>query len=86
MELEKKTTILFPPHLHAHLVRLARQRGVSLGLLVRQACESAYGPVAVEERIQAVERVTAMELRLPPWDVLEGEIIAERGAFGDAVS
>ena len=37
--LSKKTTILFPPDLHTRLAVLSAQRGVSLGDLVRAACE-----------------------------------------------
>ena len=62
MELSKKTTILFPPDLHARLLQLARQKGTSLGKLVRSACERQYGLVAVEERMAAVEALTALDL------------------------
>ena len=43
MELSKKTTILFPPDLHERLAVIAQQQGVSLGELVRRACETQYG-------------------------------------------
>jgi predicted DNA-binding protein len=63
MELSKKTTILFPPELHERLAKLAAQRGVSLGMLVRTACERQYGLASKEERLAAVEELAS--LRLP---------------------
>ena len=60
--LTKKTTILFPPHLHRRLTRLADQRGTSLGELVRRACEKQYGIGGSEERIWAVRAIGALEL------------------------
>jgi hypothetical protein len=66
MELTKKTTILFPPALHNHLLRLAENRGTSLGELVRRACEVQYGLVSTEDRLAAVREMTAM--RLPVGD------------------
>jgi len=68
VELSKKTTILFPPDLHARLSRLAAQRGMSLGDLVRRACEAQYGVVPVEERLDAVHRLRGMSL---PVDTVE---------------
>ena len=62
MELSKKTTILFPPDLHARLVRLAAQRGTSLGDLVRSACEKQYGLAPLDERLAAVEALGALDL------------------------
>lgn len=63
MALSKKTTILFPPELHARLTHLAKRRGVSLGELVRTAVERQYDVPGPEERVAAV---TAMaELQLP---------------------
>lgn len=62
MELSKKTTILFSPDLHARLLRLARQKGTSLGDLVRSACEKQYGLATVEERLEAVDALAALSL------------------------
>ena len=62
MELEKKTTILFPPALHTRLTRLAKSRGVSLGNLVRSACETLYSDPPIESRKAAVERLAALSL------------------------
>lgn len=63
MELERKTTILFSPALHDHLKRVARKRKVSLGLLVREACEKEYGaPGAEDERLAAVKEIAALSL------------------------
>lgn len=55
MELSKKTTILFPRDLHDRLVRLAEARGVSLGALVREACEEYYGLSSHGDRLAALE-------------------------------
>lgn len=60
--LEKKTTILFPPGLHRHLRSVARRRRVSLGALVRQACEAQYGPISSQDRRLAVEELRALAL------------------------
>ena len=62
MELAKKTTILFSPQLHEHLVRLAQQRGTSLGQLVRAACEIQYGYASPEDRVSAVEALQSLAL------------------------
>ncbi len=69
MELEKKTTILFPPQLHSHLARVAKQEGVSLGQLVRVACEAKYGSTSTEARTRAVGELG--RLALPVDDVRE---------------
>ena len=62
MELTKKTTILFPPDLHARLLSLAAQKGTSLGELVRSACERQYGLAAPEDRLAAVRDLAALDL------------------------
>ena len=62
MELEKKTTILFPRDQHEFLVRLARQRGVSMGHLVRSACEAQFQYIPTEARLRAVEELYKMSL------------------------
>lgn len=62
MELSKKTTILFSPELHARLRRVALERGVSLGELVRSACEVHYGVRSSEDRRAAVVALKALGL------------------------
>ena len=62
LEYSKKTTILFTPELHDRLVQLARQKGVSLGRLVRSACEAQYGLVAAEDRLEAVSELGRLSL------------------------
>ena len=62
VELSKKTTILFSSQFHAHLTRVAEQRGVSLGRLIRDACEAHYGSVSAEDRLQAVRDLAGLNL------------------------
>ena len=62
MELSKMTTILFSSDVHEQLSRLAAQKGVSLGELVRHACEKQYGLVSVEARVEAVRALAALKL------------------------
>lgn len=75
MELEKKTTILFPPEQHERLTRLARERGVSLGQLVREACEETYGGSTVDERLAAVERLGRLSLPVGSPQEMEEESV-----------
>ena len=62
MELSTKTTILFTPELHRRLKCLARQRGVSIGKLVREACVAQYGLVGAERLRAAVAEMAALTL------------------------
>ncbi len=62
MELTKKTTILFSPALHDYLTTLAKRRGLSLGELVRTACENQYGYTDPARRIEAVSKLAALNL------------------------
>jgi hypothetical protein len=75
MELTKKTTILFPPGLHDHLVRLAENRGTSLGELVRKACEAQYGLISQEERLAAVRELSSMRLPVGDPESMERESV-----------
>jgi hypothetical protein len=77
MELSKKTTLLFPPDLYRDLTRLARQRQVSVGELVRRACEAQYGIVSRESRLAAVKELEAMSLPVGDPKQLERESVPD---------
>lgn len=62
MELTKKTTILFPPALHNFLTDLAKRRCISLGELIRTACENQYGFTDPVKRREAVSKLAALNL------------------------
>jgi len=73
MELSKKTTILFSPELHRRLSRLAARRGVSLGELVREACEVRYGVVGSQSRLDAVAALGDLALPVGSPDDMKRE-------------
>lgn len=60
--LTHKTTILLSPELHERLVRLAAQRGTSIGDLIRSACERLYGFAGSEERLAAARELACLSL------------------------
>jgi len=77
MELSKKTTILFPPDLHAQLSRLAARSGVSLGELVREACEQQYGLTPRQERLELVKKLAALSLPVGSCREMKEESVPE---------
>lgn len=77
MELSKKTTILLTPGQHAHLTRIAKERGVSLGELVRRACAAQFGIVSTEDRMAAVEELRTLELPVSDPDRMKRESVPE---------
>jgi predicted DNA-binding protein len=77
MELSKKTTILFPPELHERLSQLAAQKGVSLGELVRSACEAQYGILSREDQIEAVRSLAAMQLPVGEPEAMKQELVPQ---------
>jgi hypothetical protein len=79
MELSKKTTILFPPDLHGHLVRLAEQRRTSLGDLVRTACERQYGMTTLDDRRAAVQALGSLNLPVGTPEAMARESVPKPG-------
>ena len=76
MELTKKTTILFPPDLYNRLAQLARQRGLSVGELVREACRAQYSLSTASERLALVERLARFSLPVGTPEEMERESVA----------
>ena len=62
MELSKKTTILFSQAQHEQLSRLAAEKHMSLGEVVRFACETQYGRWSEASRLDAVRQLAALAL------------------------
>ncbi len=77
MEQTHKTTILLSPELRDRLRQLARQRGTSLGQLIREACISQYGLTSREERLQAVDELAALELPVAEPGQMKRESVPE---------
>jgi predicted DNA-binding protein len=74
-QLSKKTTILFSPELHRRLAEFAARRGVSLGELVREACEATYGIVDHDARLAAVSALAALDLPVGSPGVMKRESV-----------
>jgi hypothetical protein len=79
MELTKKTTILFSPELHRRLSRLAKRRGVSLGELVREACQVRYGIAGTAARSEAVTALAHLTLPVGSPDAMKRESVPAPG-------
>lgn len=81
MELSKKTTILFSPELHRRLSRLAARRGVSLGELVREACEARYGVMGGAVQLDAVAALGSLRLPVGSPEEMKRESQPDPGAL-----
>ena len=74
-QLEKKTTILFPPPLYKRLKLLAKVKGVSVGKLIREAVIERYGLRDEEESLRQVQAIGEMSLPVANWEKMERETI-----------
>ncbi len=77
MELSKKTTILLSPELHRRLADLAALRGVSMGELVREACQVQYGLRDPAARRTAVEALADLSLPVGEPGAMKRESISD---------
>lgn len=77
--LTERTQVLLTPSQRARLERLAEQRGVSLGAVVREAIE-AYNPRGGAPPEAALEALESLEAPVDEWDHMKHEIL--RGAHG----
>ena len=81
MELTKKTTILLPPRLHKQLTLLARERQVSVGHLIRFACQRQYGLASKEDRLKAVGELCRLELPVATVARMKKESVFDRDSL-----
>jgi hypothetical protein len=58
-----EATIMFPADLDEHLLGEAKRRGVSLGQLVRSACEAQYGRASRKDRVAAARQLALLRKR-----------------------
>ena len=70
----RRTQILLSEEQYGRLMRAARARGESMGSLIREAVDRAYGDDR-KRKLKLVEEIAAMNLPVSDWDVMEEEII-----------
>ena len=71
----KRVQILLPPETYQILQRLAAKEKQSVSALVRLAVEEQFiKKVRLATKAEALTRLTAMDLPVDNWDVLEAEI------------
>ena len=75
--LTKRLQILLDPFQYQRLGEIARQRNRSVGALIREAIDQVYLQGAVEERLEAVQALAAMQLPITDWEQMEQESVEE---------
>ena len=75
MELSKKTTILLSPRLYNMLKSLSKTNKLSIGELIRSACEKQYGLIPEIEAVDAIDSLSSMALPVDLPDVMKHESI-----------
>lgn len=80
MALTERTQVLLTPAQRSRLERIAAERGISVGAVIRQAIDALVGRPQLS-REEAARRLLAMEAPVDDWEIMEEEII--RGHIGD---
>ena len=75
MELTEKTTILLPAWLHRHLKRVAQRKNVSMGKLIRDACEEKYVSIEKEDRETALNALQKLALPVDNTEKMKAESV-----------
>jgi predicted kinase len=77
--LTERTQVLLTPDQRSRLERMARQRGVSVGAVIREAIESYTGPRS-RSRTEALTALVALEAPVDDWEQMKAEILRGAGA------
>jgi|SaaInlLV_10m_DNA_2_1039722.scaffolds.fasta_scaffold109111_1 predicted DNA-binding ribbon-helix-helix protein len=73
--LTRRLEILFPEDLADYLKQIAEREKCSVGTLIRDAVAEKYVASSQTEKLEAVERLCALEAPVGEWDEMEREII-----------
>jgi predicted DNA-binding protein len=77
-QLTRRTQLLLDDELHERLRRIAAERGVSLGALIREAIDEKLARVQ-DARAEAAERLLAADpMPVDDWPVMKEEILEGR--------
>ena len=73
--LNKRVQVLLSPGQYARLKEIARDRGKSVGSLIRQAVQKQYLDTSNQERLAAVEEMGGLRLPVSDWEQMERESV-----------
>ncbi|ADB54146.1 hypothetical protein Cwoe_5745 [Conexibacter woesei DSM 14684] len=83
--LNERLQILVTPLQRQRLEREARERGVSVGSLVREAIDARFGGYSVEERLEVLERFRRMRAKYLSIEEMDRIVEEERNKDADAM-
>ena len=75
--LTKRVQILLDPFQYRRLDEIARQCNRSMGALIREAIDRVYLQRNMDERLEAVWALAAMQLPVADWEQMERESVEE---------
>jgi plasmid stability protein len=77
--LTRRTQLLLDDDLHQRLRKIAAERGISLGALIREAINEKLLVSAQDDRAKAIDELLAAEpMPVDDWPVMKQEIIEGR--------
>ena len=73
--LTRQIQVLLNPFQYQRLDEIARQRNRSMEALIREAVDRVYLTSTVDERLEAVQALAAMQLPVADWEQMERESV-----------
>jgi len=80
----KKTTMLFEENMYKKLQEKSKMENLSIGELVREAVTNYYGIKSSKEKMEALEKLSKMNLPVSDYDEMEKDIV--KGLLNDKYS
>ncbi len=75
--LTKRVQVLLNPFQYQRLDEIAQQRNRSMEALIREAVDQVYLQSTIDERLEAVQALAAMQLPVADWEQMERESVEE---------